>query len=83
MQTILNTIKATEGVKSVNLHAATGRYYINLRGNGGSFRGERTSKLYLTAEGKLVFECGKGTRSSAYDEQYYAVKAAIASAVAL
>ncbi len=77
MQTILNTIKATEGVKSINLHEATGRHYINLRGNGGSYAGEKSSKLYLTAEGKLVFECGKGTRSGAYDDQRHAVEAAL------
>lgn len=79
MQNIINAIKSVEGVKSINLHEATNRYYINLRGNGGSFRGEQTSKLYLTSEGKLVFECGKGTRSGAYDDQRHAVEAAIAA----
>lgn len=81
MKNVIDAIKAVEGVKSVNLHDASGRHYINLKGNGGSYRGEVTSKLYLDADGKLVFECGKGSRSSAYDEQRHAVEDAIAATI--
>ena len=79
MQNIINAIKAVDGVTSIRIHEATSRYYINLRGNGGKYRGEQTSKLYVTASGLLVWECGKGTRSGAYDDQRHAVEAAIAS----
>lgn len=73
MSNLIETIKMIPGVKSVNMHAATGRTYINLAGNGGSYAGERTSKLYIDQDGKVVLERGKGTTSRAWDEQKNAV----------
>lgn len=77
IQTIIDTVKAVSGVKSVNLHEASGRYYINLKGNGANFAGERNSKLYITKDGDLVVETGKGTTSYEYLDQRRAVAEAI------
>jgi len=66
-------IQAIPGVKSIKLHEPTGRYYINLAGNGGNFAGERNSKVYMTPDGTIIVERGKGTTSRAWDDQKNAV----------
>lgn len=49
-----------------------GRIYINVRGNGGNFAGERNSKLWIL-DNKLTFERGKGTCSSAWGDNRVAL----------
>ena len=73
-------IKSVDGVKSVNLHKSSGRIYINLKGNGGNYRGEQTSKVYISTEGEFVIERGKGSVSREWNAQVDAAKAAFEAA---
>ena len=50
------------------------RIYINLRGNGGNFSGERNSKIWIRG-GKLTVERGKGMTSREWDAQLHQIEA--------
>ena len=54
------------------------RIYINPRGNGGNFRGEQTTKVYVAPTGEIVVARGKGRTSSEYDANLRAILARIA-----
>lgn len=55
------------------------RIYINLEGNGGNYRGERSAKVWFKpSEGELNVELGKGVCSSEWHEQLEQVKAIFA-----
>lgn len=57
------------------------RVYLTIRGNGGSYRGEGSAKIYLDLmSGKLVEQAGKGTTSRAWDDNVKALRAAVAAA---
>lgn len=57
-------IQAMPGVASAS--AWKDRIYINIRGSGGSFKGERTTKVFVGAAG-LTVERGSGTTSREFD----------------
>lgn len=57
------------------------RIYINVRGNGGSFAGERNSKVWMDASGKLNVERGRGMTSREWDGNLEAFRAAHAAAI--
>lgn len=65
-------IKELSGVSSVSQWRD--RYYINLRGNGGNFKGERTAKVWFKGGGELNVELGKGLCSSEWHDQLEQVK---------
>ena len=71
----ITEIRALEMVASAN--EWKDRIYINLKGNGGNFAGERNSKIWVK-DGKLNVEIGKGTRSSVWDDNLKALKAEFA-----
>lgn len=54
------------------------RIYINVRGNGSNFAGERNSKIWIE-NNKLTFERGKGTCSSVWGDNRLALMAWLAS----
>ena len=60
----MNKYKFVEQVKELSCVSSVSqwrdRYYINLRGNGGNFRGERSSKIWFKEGGELTVELGKG-----------------------
>ena len=76
MTITIDMIRNLPSVQSIN--EWRDRYYINLKGNGGSYRGETTSKVYLNAQGELVVERGKGMVSSVWSDNLDALKAALA-----
>lgn len=43
------------------------RVYINVKGNGGDYRGERNTKVWLDRDGQLHIERGRGTTSRDFD----------------
>lgn len=54
------------------------RIYINLRGNGGNFAGERTSKVWIK-DNILTVQRGKGMTSREWDANLAAVRAWLVS----
>lgn len=68
----LEQIKALPMVESANVWQD--RIYINVRGNGGNYRGERTAKIFIR-DGSLTVQLGKGTCSSVWAENVEALKA--------
>lgn len=71
-KSVVEKIKELSGVSSVSQW--NDRYYVNLRGNGGNFKGERTSKVWFKEGGELNVELGKGLCSSEWHEQLEQVK---------
>lgn len=56
------------------------RVYLTIRGNGGNYRGEATSKTYIDLNtGKLVEQMGKGTTSNVWSDNCKALRAAFAA----
>lgn len=54
------------------------RIYINLKGNGGNFAGERSAKIWVR-DNVLTVEMGKGMTSSAWSDNLKALRAAFAA----
>lgn len=52
------------------------RIYINVRGNGGNFAGERNSKIWIDKDGGLHIDFGKGTTSREWIESLKSFEAA-------
>lgn len=75
-KSIIEQIKELSGVSSVSQWKD--RYYINLRGNGGRFKGESTAKVWFKEGSSLNVELGKGLCSSEWHEQLEQVKALFA-----
>lgn len=71
----ITEIRALEMVASAN--EWKDRIYINLKGNGGNFAGERNSKIWVK-DGKLNVEIGKGICSSEWNASLKALKAVFA-----
>jgi len=71
-KSIVEKIKELSGVSGVSQWKD--RYYINLRGNGGNFKGERNAKVWFKDGGELNVELGKGLCSSEWHEQLEQVK---------
>ena len=71
----INEIRDLEMVASAN--EWKDRVYINLKGNGGNFAGERSSKIWVK-NGKLNVEIGKGICSSEWNASLKALKAVFA-----
>lgn len=72
----INEIKALEYVDSAN--EWKDRIYIDLKGNGGNYRGEKTAKIYIK-DGALNVELGKGMTSSEWDQNLKSLRAALAA----
>lgn len=53
------------------------RIYINVKGNGGSYRGEASAKVFLL-NGQLNAQLGKGSTSREFDANLEALKAVFA-----
>lgn len=74
----MNTAKARmEKLKEldfVSISQWRDRFYINLDGNGGNFRGERSAKIWFKEGGELNIEMGKGVCSSEWHEQLEQIK---------
>ena len=75
-KSLVEQIKELSGVSGVSQWKD--RYYINLRGNGGSFKGESTAKVWFKDGGELNVELGKGLCSSEWHEQLEQVKSVFA-----
>ena len=54
------------------------RVYITLKGNGGTFAGERNAKVWISRDAKLTVERGKGLTSSEWDSQLRDLQAIVA-----
>lgn len=75
-KSLVEKIKELSGVSGVSsVSQWKDRYYINLRGNGGNFKGERTAKVWFKDGSCLNVELGKGLCSSEWHEQLEQVKA--------
>jgi hypothetical protein len=70
----LEQIRSLPGVARVN--AWNDRIYINIRGNGGNFAGERSTKVWISATGDLTIERGRGTITREFDANLQAFVAA-------
>lgn len=70
----INDIRALPMVASAN--EWRDRIYINLRGNGGNFAGERNSRIWMR-DSKLTVEMGKGSTSREWSDSLKALKQAV------
>ena len=70
-KTIIDQVKELSGVYSLNQWKD--RIYVNLKGNGGNYRGERTAKIYIKDD-QLSVELGKGVCSSEWNENLEQLK---------
>ena len=50
------------------------RLYINVRGDGGNYRGEKTYKLWIDDDGGMHEQDGKGTTSREFDANLAKIK---------
>lgn len=64
-----NIVSEIEALGFASINQWRDRYYINLRGNGGNYRGERSAKIWFKEGGQLNVEMGKGVCSSEWHEQ--------------
>lgn len=71
----LDQIRALPFVASAN--EWRDRVYINVRGNGGNYAGERGTKVWMR-DGALTIERGRGQTSRDFDANLEALRLAVA-----
>lgn len=75
----ITDIRNLAGVKSAS--EWRDRIYVNITGNGGNYLGERTSKVWIDAQGTLHVDLGKGMTSREWDANLRSFRAAYAAAI--